>query len=97
MVSSAVFNGETLTRNRVVADRKSVVKSPKAAAGQRSLDASDKLIQKLHRHKMQLGRRYDNTDFIIVHSNGKPIYPEYIRQLLTKLQKKADLPAASTI
>ena len=35
---------------------------------------------------------YVDTDYVIVHPNGKPIYPEYLSQLLTKLQKKADLP-----
>ena len=32
------------------------------------------------------------SDYIIVHPDGKPIYPEYLSQMLTKLQKKANLP-----
>ena len=32
------------------------------------------------------------TDYIIVHPDGKPIYPEYLSQMLTKLQEKAGLP-----
>ena len=39
-----------------------------------------------------MGADYTATEFIIVHPDGKPIYPEYLSQMLTKLQIKADLP-----
>ena len=88
-----------ICRNRVVVNGKSIVKSPKTAAGFRTLDAPEMLIKKLHDHKItclenkiRLGRQYTDTDFIIVHPDGKPIYPEYISQLLTKLQKRNNLP-----
>jgi integrase len=43
--------------------------------------------------KKRLGKMYKGEDYIIVHpSDGKPIYPEYLSQMLTKLQKKANLP-----
>ena len=35
---------------------------------------------------------YTVTDYIIVHQDGKPIYPEYLSQMLTKLLAKAELP-----
>lgn len=86
-------------RNRVVVKGKSIVKEPKTAAGNRIIDVPERLIQKLHRHrvkcfenKLRLGRRYEDTDFIIVHPDGKPIYPEYISQMFTKLQISAGLP-----
>ena len=41
---------------------------------------------------MAMGSDYTVTDFIIVHPDGKPIYPEYLSQMLTKLQEKANLP-----
>ena len=57
------------------------------------------LMQKLKRHqwacmanKQKLGDAYMESDYIIVHPDGKPIYPEYLSQMLTKLQKKANLP-----
>ena len=43
-------------------------------------------------NKLRLGAAYVDTDLVIVHPNGKPIYPEYLSQLFTKLQKKAGLP-----
>ena len=57
----------------------------------------DQLVQKLKLHqwtcmatKKRLGKMYKGEDYIIVHpSDGKPIYPEYLSQMLTKLQKKA--------
>ena len=39
-----------------------------------------------------MGELYTVTDYVIVHPDGKPIYPEYLSQLFTKLQKKAGLP-----
>lgn len=42
------------------------------------MDVPDKLLQKLHK--------------IIVHSDGEPIYAEYISQMFTKLQEAAGLP-----
>ena len=41
---------------------------------------------------MNLGWNYKMTDYIIVHPDGKPIYPEYVSQMLTKLLDKAGLP-----
>ena len=83
----------------MVVDGKSVVKDPKTESSRRTVDVPAQLIQKLHKHKMQcwanrlrLGEAYTVTDYIIVHPDGKPIYPEYVSQLFTKLQKKADLP-----
>jgi integrase len=42
--------------------------------------------------KIRVGRRLVEEDFIIVHPDGKPIYPEYVSQMFTKLQKRANLP-----
>lgn len=88
-----------IVNNRVVVDGKSVVKDPKTASSCRTVDAPVQLIQKLRKHKLncaanrlRLGEAYTVTDFVIVHPDGKPIYPEYLSQMLTKLQKKADLP-----
>ena len=39
-----------------------------------------------------MGRNYTVTDYIIVHPDGKPVYPEYLSQLFTKLQDVAGLP-----
>ena len=88
-----------IVNNRVVVDGKSVVKDPKTASSRRTVDVPVQLIQKLRKHKLEcaanrlrLGSAYVDTDYVIVHPNGKPIYPEYLSQLLTKLQKKAGLP-----
>lgn len=92
-------NQVKIIRNRVVVDGKSVVKEPKTATSVRTLDVPLPLMQKLRKHKMQclsnklrLGKAYTATDYIIVHPDGKPIYPEYLSQMLTKLQEKAGLP-----
>ena len=86
-------------RNRVVVDGKAVVKEPKTATSIRTLDAPDKLMKKLRAHRgkcienrMRMGRNYTVTDYIIVHHDGKPVYPEYLSQLFTKLQEMAGLP-----
>lgn len=86
-------------RNRVVVNGKSLLKDPKTAAGNRTLDVPVQLIQKLRSHRTQcmenqlrMGKAYTVTNYIIVHPDGKPIYPEYVSQLLTKLQIRADLP-----
>lgn len=88
-----------IVRNRVVVNGKSVVKEPKTANGVRIIDMPDQLVQKLRKHKltctgnrMRLGSAYTDSDYIIVHPDGRPIYPEYLSQMLTKLQKKANLP-----
>lgn len=88
-----------ISRNRVVVNGKSVIKNPKTEAGYRTVDVPDQLLQKLRRYrascmenKMRMGRNYTDTDFIIVHPDGKPIYPEYVSQMLTKLQIAAGLP-----
>ena len=86
-------------RNRVVVNGKSHLKDPKTEAGNRILDVPEMLMRKLKRHRLtcmerqiELGSNYTLTDFIIVHPDGKPIYPEYLSQMLTKLQEKANLP-----
>ena len=86
-------------RNRVVVKGKSVLKDPKTEAGNRTLDVPEVLMKKLKRHRLTcmerqiaLGSDYTVTDFIIVHPDGKPIYPEYLSQMLTKLQDRAGLP-----
>lgn len=88
-----------IVRNRVVVNGKSVVKEPKTANSVRIIDMPDQLVQKLRKHKltctgnrMRLGSAYIDSDYIIVHPDGRPIYPEYLSQMLTKLQKKANLP-----
>jgi len=88
-----------IVRNRVVVNGKSVVKEPKTANSVRIIDMPDQLVQKLRKHKltctgnrMRLGSAYTDSDYIIVHPDGRPIYPEYLSQMLTKLQKKANLP-----
>ena len=92
-------NQVKIIRNRVVVDGKSVVKEPKTATSVRTLDVPVPLMQKLRKHKMQclsnklrLGQAYTATNYIIVHPDGKPIYPEYLSQMLTKLQERANLP-----
>lgn len=88
-----------IIRNRVVVNGKSVLKEPKTENSVRTIDMPDQLVQKLKLHQwacranqQKLGAAYMETDYIIVHPDGKPIYPEYLSQMLTKLQKKADLP-----
>ena len=88
-----------IIRNRVVVNSKSVVKEPKTASGFRTLDVPAPLMQKLRKRKlecaanrMKLGRNYMVSDYVIVHDDGKPIYPEYLSQMLTKLQDRCGLP-----
>lgn len=88
-----------VVRNRVVVDGKSLVKDPKTATSVRTVDVPVQLIQKLRKHKtkclanrLRMGKNYTVTDYVIVHPDGKPIYPEYLSQMFTKLQKKANLP-----
>lgn len=88
-----------IIRNRVVVNGKSVVKEPKTENSVRVIDMPDQLVQKLKLHQwacranqLKLGKAYMESDYIVVHPDGKPIYPEYLSQMLTKLQKKADLP-----
>jgi len=88
-----------VTRNRVVVGGKSVIKEPKTESGVRTVNVPDPLLQKLHQHKakclanrLRMGKNYTVTDFIIVHPDGKPIYPEYLSQMFTKLQDAAGLP-----
>lgn len=88
-----------IVRNRVIVNSKSVIKEPKTASSIRTLDVPERLMTKLKQHRMTcmersmtLGSNYMVTDFVIVHPDGKPIYPEYLSQMLTKLQEKADLP-----
>lgn len=88
-----------VVRNRVVVNGNSVVKDPKTESGRRTVDVPTQLIQKLRRHKtncianrLRMGQNYTVTDYVIVHPDGKPVYPEYLSQLFKKLQKKAGLP-----
>ena len=88
-----------VVRNRVVVDGKSLVKEPKTENSIRILDAPEMLMKKLRIHRgkcienrMRMGRNYTVTDYIIVHPDGKPVYPEYLSQLFTKLQNMAGLP-----
>jgi integrase len=88
-----------IIRSRVAVDGKSVVKQPKTESGTRTLDVPEILMKKLKAYKVKcmeqkirVGRRLLEEDFIIVHPDGKPIYPEYVSQMFTKLQKKAGLP-----
>ena len=89
----------SVVRNRVVVNGKSVVKEPKTASSVRTLDVPEQLIRKLRQHRircmennMSMGTAYTATEFIIVHPDGRPIYPEYLSQMLTKLQNRAGLP-----
>ncbi len=89
----------SVVRNRVVVNGKSVLKEPKTATSVRTLDVPEQLIRKLRQHRirclennLKMGTDYTATEFIIVHPDGKPIYPEYLSQMLTKLQNKAKLP-----
>ena len=88
-----------IIRSRVAVDGKSVVKQPKTESGTRTLDVPEILMQKLKRYKIKcmeqkirMGRKLMEDDFIIVHTDGRPIYPEYVSQMFTKLQKRAGLP-----
>ena len=88
-----------IIRSRVAVDGKSVVKQPKTESGTRTLDVPEILLKKLKSYKVKcmeqkirVGRRLLEEDFIIVHPDGKPIYPEYVSQMFTKLQKRANLP-----
>ena len=88
-----------IVRNRVIVDGKSVVKEPKTESSIRVLDAPEMLMRKLRLHRgrciengMRIGVPCTSTDFIIVHADGKPIYPEYLSQMLTKLLANANLP-----
>ena len=88
-----------VVRNRVVVDGKSTVKDPKTESSRRTVDVPVQLIQKLRQHKtkclanrLRMGQAYTVTDYVIVHPDGKPIYPEYVSQMFTKIQNKAGLP-----
>ena len=95
------WNAHTIRveRTRVIANNEVIVKPPKTPKSIRTLDVPDPLLQKLKKHKalcverkLRLGANYIDSDFIFVHPDGKPIYPEYLTQKLTKLQEKAGLP-----
>ena len=88
-----------IVHNRVVVKGKSVDKDPKTETSRRTVDVPAQLIEKLRKHKnnclanrLRLGPAYTITDYVIVHPDGRPIYPEYVTQLFKKLQKKAGLP-----
>ena len=70
-------------------DGKPVVKQPKTESGTRTLDVPEILMKKLKAYKVKcmeqkirVGRRLLEEDFIIVHPDGKPIYPEYVISFL---------------
>ena len=78
-----------IIRSRVAVDGKSVVKQPKTESGTRTLDVPEILMKKLKSYKVKcmeqkirVGRRLLEEDFIIVHPDGKPIYPEYVISFL---------------
>ena len=84
-----------IVHNRVVVNGKSVDKDPKTETSCRTVDVPVQLIQKLRQHKtkclanrLRLGPAYMITNYVIVHPDGRPIYPEYVTQLFKKLQKK---------
>ena len=88
-----------IVRTRVVVDGVSVIKEPKTKNSKRTIDVPAQLMAKLKAYqkacmenRMRMGRNYIVSDFIIVHPNGQPIYPEYVSQMFTKLQTKAGLP-----
>lgn len=92
-------NQVKIIRNRVVVNGKSTVKEPKTASGYRTIDVPFPLMQKLRKRKLEcaanrlrMGPAYMVTDYVIVHDDGKPIYPEYLSQMLTKLQDRCGLP-----
>lgn len=89
----------SIVRNRVVVNSKSVVKEPKTETSIRTLDMPVQLMQKLWKHRLRCMERKMSIvpadfeeEFIIVHPDGRPIYPEYLSQMFTKLQKRAELP-----
>lgn len=88
-----------IIHNRVVVKGQALDKDPKTESSRRTVDVPVQLMQKLRQHRqkcaanrLRLGPGYTDTDYVIVHPDGRPIYPEYVSQLLTKLQKKAGLP-----
>ena len=88
-----------IIRTRVVVGEEVIVKPPKTPKSVRTLDIPDGLLTKLKAHRNQCiaeqlkrGKGFSEENFVIVHPDGKPIYPEYLTQLLTKLQKQAGLP-----
>lgn len=88
-----------IVNNRVVVNGKSVVKDPKTETSRRTVDVPVQLMQKLRQHKakclanrLRMGKAYTVTDYVIVHPDGKEVYPEYMSQLFHKLLQKADLP-----
>ena len=92
-------NRINIVRNRVVVDGAPVVKEPKTKNSKRTVDVPAQLMAKLKAHqktcmenRLKMGRNYIVTDYVIVHPNGQPIYPEYVSQMLTKLQNRAGLP-----
>lgn len=92
-------NRININRNRVVVDGAPVVKEPKTKNSKRTVDVPEQLMTKLKAHqkacmenRLKMGRNYIVTNYVIVHPNGQPIYPEYVSQMLTKLQNRAGLP-----
>lgn len=89
----------SVIRNRVLVGTTTVIKEPKTPTSVRTLDLPAPLLQKLQKYKaectarqLRMGKRYTVTDFIFVHPDGQPVYPEYMTQKFTKILKKAGLP-----
>ena len=87
-----------IIHNRVVANGV-INRQPKTPNSIRTLDIPDTLLRKLKAHKnkcikrqLRRGKGFSEDSYIFVHPNGEPIYPEYLSQLLTKLQERAGLP-----
>ena len=89
----------SVIRTRVLVNTTTVIKEPKTPTSIRTLDLPEPLLQKLRQYKaecaarqLRMGKRYTTTDFIFVHPDGRPVYPEYMTQKFTKIQNKAGLP-----
>lgn len=89
----------SIVRTRVLVGTEPIIKQPKTETSKRILDLPDPLLQKLRQYKadcaaqrLRSGKRFTNNDYIFVHPNGEPIYPEYMTQKFTKIQEKAGLP-----
>ena len=72
-----------IVRNRVLAESGVIVKSPKTKNSVRTLDIPDQLLIKLKAHKnksikrlLTLEKGFKEDNYIIIHPDGEPIYPE---------------------
>lgn len=90
-----------IRRSRVIVKGRSVIKEPKTINGIRVIDMPDQLVQKLKLHQwacmanqQRMGKRYYQSDFVIVYTDGTLPYPEVISQRWTRLLKSAGLEKA---